>query len=259
MSRSSTPGYPAGRHDAPHGNRARSLDYPQQELPDEEAYDPALVPGSRTSGVGVFQAPRPTGGRSSPPVEPATPMLAGDGTDIDSPFLDLFGGAGPATRPAALPPRTAGREHPPVTPPPPVPPAPLVGAEPAAPPVAEPAARQVEAEPAAPVVRAEPPAIEAAPLAGRPGRTRVPQQPGDRLPAVRPTTGLASPADRPVETPPQRAPRRMSTAPVGEPLTAREAAERIRREATERARRQATERTARPPAERARPEPVPPA
>ena len=43
MSRSSTPGYPAGRHSAPHGNRARSFDYPEDETRDEETYDPTLL------------------------------------------------------------------------------------------------------------------------------------------------------------------------------------------------------------------------
>ncbi|TDB72585.1 ATP-binding protein [Micromonospora sp. KC723] len=242
MSRSSTPGFPAGRHGAPHGNRARSLDYPQQELPDEEAYDPALATGSRTGvGVGVFQAPRPAGGGGTPPAEPTTPMLTGDGTDIDSPFLDLFGGAGPATRPAtrpalpAPPPhRPAGREHPSIPHQPVAPPVPTIGTEPPA------------------------PAIEVAPPASRSGRTRLPQQPGDRLPAVRPTTEAGTPPERPVETPPQRSPRRVPSEPAGEPLTAREAAERIRREATERARRQAAERAARQPAGSARPEPVAP-
>ncbi|TDC82327.1 hypothetical protein E1193_12150 [Micromonospora sp. KC606] len=242
MSRSSTPGFPAGRHDTPHGNRARSLDYPQQELPDEEAYDPALATGARNGGVGVFQAPRPAGGRNTSPVEPATPMLAGDGTDIDSPFLDLFGGAGPATRPAprpaalpAPPPhRPTGREHPPIPHQPVAPPAPTIGAAPPA------------------------PAIETASPAGQPGRTRVPHQPGDRLPAVRPTTEVGTPADRPVDTPPQRSPRRAPNEPVGEPLTAREAAERVRREATERARRQATERARRQAADRAARQPAGP-
>ncbi|MBM0258269.1 hypothetical protein JNW89_17070, partial [Micromonospora sp. 4G55] len=90
MSRSSTPGFPAGRHSAPHGNRARSLDYPEEEIQDEQPSDPALVTSPGQGGVGVFQPPRPTNGRGVPPVEPSPPMLVGDGTDIDSPFLDLF-------------------------------------------------------------------------------------------------------------------------------------------------------------------------
>ncbi|MGB2569351.1 ATP-binding protein [Micromonospora citrea] len=252
MSRSSTPGFPAGRHSAPHGNRARSLDYPEQELPDEEAYDPALVTSPGNGGVGVFQAPRPAPGRGVPPGEPAAPMLVGDGTDIDSPFLDLFGGAGPTARPArqaalpagAPPRRPAGREHPPIP------------HQPVAPPA--PAAPAPAIEPDTP-----PPAIEVSPAAGPPGRTRVPHQSGDRLPTVRPAAEAGATADRVVETPPQRSPRRTPVEPAaGEPLTAREAAERTRREATERARRQAAHRAARQPAPPAPPrpaEPTPPA
>ncbi|MEV4727855.1 hypothetical protein AB0K29_29845, partial [Micromonospora humida] len=225
MSRSSTPGFPAGRHSAPHGNRARSFDYPQEELRDDEPYDPSLLTGPGQGGVGVFQAPRPSPGRGTPPVEsaPAAPMLVGDGTDIDSPFLDLFGG-GP--RPGATPSpgtparRGAGREHRPVPhQPAPTPPPAIEAQAPAA-------------------------AIEAAPPAAR---TRVPHQQGDRSTAT--PTG-----DRPAEAP-QRAPRRVPTDPfprdTGEPLTAREAAERARREATERAR-EASDRARREAAERAR-------
>ncbi|WP_413231979.1 ATP-binding protein [Micromonospora rifamycinica] len=231
MSRSSTPGFPAGRHSAPHGNRARSFDYPQEELPDDEPYDPALLTGPGQGGVGVFQAPRPTPGRgTTSPVEPAPapPMLIGDGTDIDSPFLDLFGGGprpGGAPTPGTPTRRGNGREHPPV-------PHQPTGPTP-------PAAIEAQAPPAA---------IEAAPPTERPARTRVPHQQGDRL-ATTPTT------DRNAETP-QRAPRRIVPAELfprdtGEPLTAREAAERARREATERAR-EAADRTRREAAEQAR-------
>ncbi|MBY8873202.1 hypothetical protein K7640_15305, partial [Micromonospora sp. PLK6-60] len=101
MNRSSTPGSPAGRHAGPRVNRARSIDYTEEEQPDETA----LVPGPGHGRVGVFQAPRPGPAR---PVEPAgPPPLAGDGTDIDSPFLDLFGGARPSR--AALPAPPAAR------------------------------------------------------------------------------------------------------------------------------------------------------
>ncbi|WP_328342287.1 ATP-binding protein [Micromonospora sp. NBC_00421] len=226
MSRSSTPGFPAGRHGAPHGNRARSFDYPQEELPDDEPYDPALLTGPGQGGVGVFQAPRPSPGRGTPPVEPvsAAPMLVGDGTDIDSPFLDLFGG-GP--RPGASPSpgtpvrRGTGREHP-----------------------AIPHQSAVPTSPAAIEAQAPPAAIEAAPPTERSTRTRVPHQQGDRLAAA------------PAAEPPQRAPRRIVPAElfppdVGEPLTAREAAERARREATERAR-EAADRSRRAAAEQAR-------
>ncbi|WP_436970740.1 ATP-binding protein [Micromonospora rifamycinica] len=234
MSRSSTPGFPAGRHGAPHGNRARSFDYPQEELPDDEPYDPALLTGPGQGGVGVFQAPRPTPGRGTPPVEPtpAPPMLIGDGTDIDSPFLDLFGGGprpGGTPSPGTPTRRGTGREHPPVP------------HQPAGP--TPPAAIEAQAPPAA---------IEAAPPTERPARTRVPHQQGDRL-AATPTTERSAEA-------PQRAPRRIVPAELfprdtGEPLTAREAAERARREATERAR-EAADRARREAAEQARHEAV---
>ncbi|MEV4828908.1 ATP-binding protein [Micromonospora sp. NPDC049257] len=231
MSRSSTPGFPAGRHSAPHGNRARSFDYPQEELRDDEPYDPTLLTGP--GKVGVFQAPRPTPGGGTPPVEPvsAAPMLVGDGTDIDSPFLDLFGGGprpGTPPAPGGPPPGSAARRGP--------------GRQP------QPAPHRIAAAstpPAAIEAQAPPAAIEAAPPTERPARTRVPHQQGDRS---------AVAGDRPTE-PPQRAPRRVPAElfprDTGEPLTAREAAERARREATERAR-EAADRSRREAAETAR-------
>ncbi|MEU4644954.1 hypothetical protein AB0G14_30950, partial [Micromonospora sp. NPDC023814] len=99
MSRSSTPGSPAGRPIASHGNRARSFDYPDEPERDEVALDPALVTAPGHGGVGVFQAPRPVQ-RRTPPVDPGPPA---DSADIDSPFLDLFGGTRPGTRPATPP------------------------------------------------------------------------------------------------------------------------------------------------------------
>ncbi|WP_436837316.1 ATP-binding protein [Micromonospora matsumotoense] len=235
MSRSSTPGFPAGRHSAPHGNRARSFDYPQEELRDDEPYDPALLTGPGQGGVGVFQAPRPAPGVDPSPVEPvsAAPMLVGDGTDIDSPFLDLFGGGprpGSPPSPGAPSPggparRGPGRQHQPAPHRPATAPTP-------------PAAIEAQTPPAA---------IEAAPPTERPARTRVPHQQGDR-------SAAAPVGDRPAETPP-RAPRRVPAElfprETGEPLTAREAAERARREATERAR-EATDRSRREAAETAR-------
>ncbi|MBQ1042841.1 MULTISPECIES: ATP-binding protein [unclassified Micromonospora] len=219
MSRSSTPGSPAGRPAGPNGNRQRSFDYPPDEDLDEVVLDGALVTSPGHGRVGVFQPPRPI-----TPREPVRP----DG-DIDSPFLDLFGGAQPrARRPAAT------------TPPPPVepvvaPPRRGVGREPlpiphqhAAP--VEPAPR-AEPEPPvreqAPGVRAigrprpeparavplpvepalpDPPAALAPPP---PSRSRVPQQAGDRLPALRPPAEpepalppppqIAAPAPAPAE------------------------------------------------------------
>ncbi|MEH1055827.1 ATP-binding protein [Micromonospora sp. CPCC 206171] len=237
MSRSSTPGFPAGRHSAPHGNRARSLDYPEEEIQDEQPSDPALVTSPGQGGVGVFQPPRPTNGRGVPPVEPSPPMLVGDGTDIDSPFLDLFGGPGAQPHPGPPPPVSSprrGREHPPIP------------HQPAAPPAS--AAPQ-------PAIAADTPAAIEAPAADRPARARVPHQPGDRLPVLRPPAEPEPAADRPVETPAPRVPRAMPA----EPLTAREATERSRREAVERARREATARARRETVAPVRPEPTEPA
>ncbi|SCE79776.1 AAA-like domain-containing protein [Micromonospora purpureochromogenes] len=234
MSRSSTPGFPAGRHSAPHGNRARSLDYPEEEIQDEQPSDPALVTSPGQGGVGVFQPPRPANGRGVPPVEPSPPMLVGDGTDIDSPFLDLFGGSGAPPRPGPPPPVSSprrGREHP------------AIPHQSAAPPAS--AAPQ-------PAIAPETPAAIEAPAADRPARTRVPHQPGDRLPVLRPPAEAEPVADRPVETPAPRLPR----AVPAEPLTAREATERSRREAVERARREAAAPARREIVAPVRPEPT---
>ncbi|WP_433687380.1 ATP-binding protein [Micromonospora carbonacea] len=165
MSRSSTPGSPAGRHAATHGNRARSFDYPPDEDLDEVALDPALATTPGHGRVGVFQAPRPTPGRPAPTgPEPSPPMVV-DSADIDSPFLDLFGGAHPASRPALpAPPRPTPREHPPIPHQPPA----------------------VAAPPARPEIAPAP--AERATVAPTPhSRPRVPQQHVDRLPAARPT------------------------------------------------------------------------
>ncbi|KAB1902215.1 hypothetical protein F8279_26185, partial [Micromonospora sp. AMSO1212t] len=132
MSRSSTPGSPAGRPAGPTGNRARSFDYPPDEDLDEVVLDSALVTSPGHSRVGVFQPPRPL-----TPREPVRP----DG-DIDSPFLDLFGGAQPRRRPAASTPpapvepvvapprRGVGREPLPIPHQPAVPVAPVPRPEP---------------------------------------------------------------------------------------------------------------------------------
>ncbi|MGN9893198.1 ATP-binding protein [Micromonospora sp. L31] len=236
MSRSSTPGFPAGRHSAPHGNRARSLDYPEEEIQDEQPSDPALVTSPGQGGVGVFQPPRPANGRGVTPVEPGPPMLVGDGTDIDSPFLDLFGGPGAPPRPGPPPPVSSprrGREHPPI----PHQPAPPASAPPQ------------------PAIAPETPAAIEAPAAERPARTRVPHQPGDRLPVLRPPAEAEPVADRPVETPVPRLPRALPA----EPLTSREATERSRREAVERALREAAARARRETVAPVRPEPAEPA
>ncbi|MEV4664248.1 ATP-binding protein [Micromonospora echinofusca] len=204
MNRSSTPGSPAGRPAVPHGNRARSFDYPDEPEADEVVLDPALVTTPGHGGVGVFQAPRPAP-RRTPPAEP---QPVGDGGDIDSPFLDLFGGTRPGvTRPAAPPQRTSGREQPAIgqqsaSAPapaalPPVPAAPL-------PPPAR-AGHAADASRAGhpadtthrtghPAHRTSPqdtraadqPSADAYELPARPARSRVPHQSGDRLPTLRP-------------------------------------------------------------------------
>ncbi|EEP72095.1 hypothetical protein MCAG_02422 [Micromonospora sp. ATCC 39149] len=107
--------------------------------------------------------------------EPAAPMVA-DSADIDSPFLDLFGGAHPASRPAS--PRPVGREHPPI-------------------PHQQPA---VAGPPARPEIPPAP--VEQAPTPAPQNRPRVPQQPVDRLPAARPATAPELPPPPAVVTPP---------------------------------------------------------
>ncbi|MGN9813330.1 ATP-binding protein [Micromonospora sp. BQ11] len=103
MSRSSTPGSPAGRPAGPNGDRVRSYDYADDPELDEIVLDQALVTTPGQGGVGVFQAPRPVTRRT--PAPDPTPSTM-DNADIDSPFLDLFGG----TRPAGASPSTPARE-----------------------------------------------------------------------------------------------------------------------------------------------------
>ncbi|MDT0531300.1 ATP-binding protein [Micromonospora sp. DSM 115977] len=169
MNRSSTPGSPAGRPAVPHGNRARSFDYPDDPEAGEVALDPALVTTPGHGGVGVFQAPRPAPRRTPPPADPQP----ADSADIDSPFLDLFGGTRPgATRPTAPPQRAGGREQP------------AIGQQPAA------AAPAPAALPPAPAPLPPPPraghGADAYEPPARAARSRVPQQSGDRLPTLRP-------------------------------------------------------------------------
>ncbi|MEU7934599.1 ATP-binding protein [Micromonospora echinofusca] len=197
MNRSSTPGSPAGRPAVPHGNRARSFDYPDEPEVDEVVLDPALVTTPGHGGVGVFQAPRPAP-RRTPPAEP---QPVGDGADIDSPFLDLFGGTRPGvTRPAAPPQRASGREHAAAPPQP--------AALPAAP-TPPPARAGRQSDVAHPRDAADPtpspvtppvdrPAAAAHEQPVRPVRSRVPHQPGDRLPTLRapaqdPTAAVPAP------------------------------------------------------------------
>ncbi|MEU8260960.1 ATP-binding protein [Micromonospora sp. NPDC048999] len=222
MSRSSTPGSPAGRPAGPHGHRARSFDYPQGEELDEATLDPALVTSPGHGRVGVFQPPRPAAPRASGH-EQRVPTV-GDNPDIDSPFLDLFGGAQPGVRrPASRPPNqsppVAAEPTPVVAPPrrgigreaPPIPHQPAAPAEPVTPPPPAgrdeppdepPAARPGETAPGVRPVshprdgsdaghRADPPDRPTGRTAPDPEpatRARVPHQPGERLPSLRPTT-----------------------------------------------------------------------
>ncbi|RQX16209.1 hypothetical protein DDE19_16170 [Micromonospora ureilytica] len=225
MSRSSTPGSPAGRPGAPAGHRAHSFDYVEDE--DEVALDPALVTSPGHGAVGVFQAPRPVS-RRTPPAEP-TAVSAGENADIDSPFLDLFGGGG---RPGTARAVTAGpstREQPAIPHQPPPTPSPA------------PARAVPELEP--PWTPADQPGSGGRPVEPRHGgghpasESRVPHQAGDRRPMLRPpdepdpstgrgpaaaTTGgsptaLTGPAGRTAGALPGSRPTATPTAPVGRP------------------------------------------
>jgi hypothetical protein len=83
------------------GDGARSNGYSSphaSDLPDDvNGYDTDLVTSPGHGAVGVFQAPQPVRPRSNGTTQPVDPAM-----DIDSPFLDLFGGA-PA--PARVPSR----------------------------------------------------------------------------------------------------------------------------------------------------------
>ncbi|MET7960641.1 ATP-binding protein [Micromonospora zamorensis] len=216
MSRSSTPGSPAGRPAGPAGHRAHSFDYTEDE--DEVALDPALVTSPGHGAVGVFQAPRPIP-RRTPPAEPSA-VSAGENADIDSPFLDLFGGARPGgTRAVTAGPST--REQPTIP-------------------------QQQLPAPARPTPGLEPPWTPDDQAGGRSaeprhggahpgGESRVPHQAGDRLPMVRPprepdvtadgTSGSRpnGPTTRPPDTPPAARPTATPsgrpTAPVERPTT----------------------------------------
>ncbi|SIN25077.1 ATP-binding protein [Micromonospora cremea] len=176
MSRSSTPGSPAGRPAVPAGHRAQSFDYTESE--DEVALDPALVTSPGHGAVGVFQAPRPVP-RRTPPAEPSA--VSGENADIDSPFLDLFGASRPgATR--AVPAGPAQREQPAI-------PQQQHATEPT-----RPAPRVPDRAPdlAPPWTPDDASTSSGAPVEPRRGggnpaaESRVPHQAGDRLPMLRP-------------------------------------------------------------------------
>ncbi|MEV1072046.1 ATP-binding protein [Micromonospora parva] len=220
MSRSSTPGSPAGRPGAPAGHRAHSFDYTEDE--DEVALDPALVTSPGHGAVGVFQAPRPVP-RRTPPAEPST-VSAGENADIDSPFLDLFGGG---ARPGTARAVTAGpstREQPAIPHQPP--------------PTASPAPARAVPEVEPPWTPADQPGSGARPVearhgGGHPTESRVPHQAGDRRPMRRPpdepapATGPGSsaaatdPAGRTAGAPPSRptAQAARPTAPAPQPAS----------------------------------------
>ncbi|WP_328651856.1 ATP-binding protein [Micromonospora sp. NBC_00330] len=187
MSRSSTPGSPAGRPGAPVGHRAHSFDYTEDE--DEVALDPALVTSPGHGAVGVFQAPRPIP-RRTPPAEP-TAVSAGENPDIDSPFLDLFGGGGRPASPRAVTAGPSTREQPTIPHQPP--------------PTASPAPARAVPELEPPWTPADPPNggrhVEPRHAGGHPAsESRVPHQAGDRRPMLRPpdepdpSTGGGSPS-----------------------------------------------------------------
>ncbi|MBQ1024439.1 ATP-binding protein [Micromonospora sp. C95] len=217
MSRSATPGSPAGRPAAPHGNRARSFDYPESDELDETTLDPALATTPGHGSVGVFQAPRPPQ-RRAVPADPAP--ASRDGADIDSPFLDLFGGAyprpGSAQRGNGLPARALPQQpHP--APPPAVAPTPAAR-RPAPPPVPP---RPPDPTPAAPPRHPVEGAMAA--TSTPPAPPRVVPTPADRLPTARPPAD-----DRPAGNDrPLREDRRVpddDAAPADEPRTPRRVA-----------------------------------
>ncbi|MBQ0903510.1 ATP-binding protein [Micromonospora sp. U21] len=231
MSRSSTPGPPAGRPAVPGGHRAQSVDYTDSE--DEVALDPALVTSPGHGAVGVFQAPRPVP-RRTPPAEPSA-VAAGENADIDSPFLDFFG----ASRPGATRAVPAGPPH---------------REQPAIP------QQQPATEPTRPAHRApglEPPwtpedastssgaSVERRRGGGNPaGESRVPHQAGDRLPMLRPprepdpvaegapTTSTAGATTRPSSAAPAGRPTAPAAGPASAAPTERPALERAPRRAT---------------------------
>ncbi|MFC0030715.1 ATP-binding protein [Micromonospora chaiyaphumensis] len=215
MSRSSTPGSPAGRPAGPHGNRARSFDYPPDEELDEATLDPALVPSPQHGRVGVFQPPRPLAPRGAEQREP----VVTDSGDIDSPFLDLFGGAQPRVRRPASPPSGPPVPVEPVVAPPrrgvgrdalPIPHQHAAPVEPAPPP------RAVPSQHAAPVESVEP--VE--PPLPIPLQHAAPAEPVER-----PLPPPALPA-RPEDEPPAARFRESAPGvrPVGRPREAVEAA-----------------------------------
>ncbi|MGI5146122.1 ATP-binding protein [Plantactinospora sp. CA-294935] len=114
MTRPTRPGssHPAGRPADNPGNGTQSSGYPPSELAEENEYDAALLSNTGHGGVAVFQAPqpparnRPARPAAAPPARSPAPV---EHPDIDSPFLDLFGGPVQPSSPAAPAPRPAPR------------------------------------------------------------------------------------------------------------------------------------------------------
>ena len=89
MTEPTPPGHPPAAVPQPgrQSNGVRSTGYSSPSSPDEDnSYDSALVTSPDHGAVGVFQAPQPVRPRGAA-AQVVDPM------DIDSPFLDLFGGA----------------------------------------------------------------------------------------------------------------------------------------------------------------------
>ncbi|MEQ4305334.1 ATP-binding protein [Plantactinospora sp. B6F1] len=122
------PSRPGSSHPAAHpadnpGNGTQSSGYPPSELVEENEYDAALLSNTGHGAVAVFQAPQPpTRNRPARPASaaparpasaaPAPPRAPVEHPDIDSPFLDLFGGPVQPSPPAAPAPRPAQRPTP---------------------------------------------------------------------------------------------------------------------------------------------------
>src|SRR4051794_13340219 len=105
MTEPTPPGYPRAADSAPgrKSNGVRSSDYSSPTSPDEDSvYESELVTSPDHGVVGVFQAPQPVRPRGSA-------GQAVDPMDIDSPFLDLFGGGPAPSQP--LPVEPPAEEH----------------------------------------------------------------------------------------------------------------------------------------------------
>ena len=93
------PGRPRAAASTPgrQSNGARSDGYSSPSIPEEDgSYGPEFVTSPDHGAVGVFQAPQPVRPRGAA-------GRAVDPMDIDSPFLDLFGGGPAPMQPAAFP------------------------------------------------------------------------------------------------------------------------------------------------------------